>query len=1284
MGQRQILVRRCVILLLGLGMITAGLPPKGLGQTAATATITGIVTDPTGAVLSGASIELVDLATGQARKQTTNEAGQYVFTAVLPGVYKITATMPGFRQAVIPSLKVDVAKSYQVNMTLEVGQIAEVVEVTTGAGVELQTLDATVGTTIGGEQLLRLPTINRSAIALFTVQPTVQPHRGVGVNFGGQVAGARSDQSTFNLDGADATDLVAGTSNYTSGAIDWVGPTPMIPVPAESIEEFRVGTTNPNATFGRSAGGQVSLVTKRGTNELHGSAYWYHQNDQLNANRWEFNRVGIKEPELKDNRFGFSAGGPIVRDRTFIFGHYEGRRLPQSVSVLRMVPTATLRQGILRFRDEAGNVVSYNVKDFDPRGIGLSPVVRELWNRLPEGNDPTVGDGLNTIGFRAAARAPLSMDFAVVRLDHHFSPNWRFYGTYRYSTQEVLDVTQLDIAGLVKGNPRGQAIPTASTPVEPRFLSARLTGQITPTLVNEFIFGFARNWWAYKRVAPFPQVPGTSGALMIALGDLDQGIDVDTQRARSRVWKDHVWQFGDNVTWTRGAHMLQFGGMWRRMPVFHQRDDKVIGSLTSLVYELNARTAVTVPAGSRPPTCGGGITTNCLRSGDVGRWNDLLAGALGVVDKAGVLIARDGNLNPLPIGTPLFIDSTFHAVEFYANDTWRVTPSLTLSLGVTYNVQTPPRDKNDKQTLIIDRDTGELLSADLYFSRRRAAALQGQVYNPTLAYLPIARSNRKYIYDIDWDNVGPRFAAAWNPSFSGGLLGKLFGDRKSVWRGGYSVTFDRVNGVGVIMIPILGVGFAQTATCIGPRRDGTCPGSNDLSNAFRIGVDGATVPLPSVGPAASPVVPRTPFEETLSFSIDPKYTIGKSHSLDLTLQRELPGNILLEVGYVGRLGRNLPQSVQLSSVPYFMKDPASGQTFAQAFDAVAQQLRAGVAPGSVTPQPWFENQLRGSALCPTAGTCTAALAAARAVAFQQGQLNALFNFINLQRPAGPITNMQVLDLWVRISGGRSNYHAGFISVTKRLSHGLTFTVNYTLSQALDQYGLNQEYIGVNSNGFDLDLDYGPALFDRRHTLNAFWTYELPFGRGRRWSTTGAADKLMGGWYLSGIFTANSGLPLSVGQHAQVFGGDPLNFAVTAGAIPIRKPNFGNSVHRGVTGSGGVGVTGDPARRGSGLNLFANPEEVFRSFRHVLISQDGRHGRGVLRGLPRWNVDLSIGKKTLVTESLRIVFSFDLINAFNHVEFNDPTLSLLNPATFGVLTSQFGGPRAIQFGFRIEF
>jgi hypothetical protein len=1281
-GHTPSFIWRCLVIFLVAMLVVVNLPAVTLSQTSATATVSGTVTDPRGAVVAGASVEMLDIATNQARKATTNEGGQYNFTAVLPATYKLTVSMTGFRQAVIPSLKVDVTKSHQVNITLEVGQVAEVVEVTASAGVELQTLDATVGSVFKSKELLRLPSINRSAAAILSVQPMVQPTRGQGVLGGGQVAGARSDQSTFNLDGADATDLVAGTSNYTAGAIDFVGPTPMIPVPAESIEEYRVGTTNPNATFGRSAGGQVSLVTKRGTNTLHGSAYWYHQNDKLNANRWEFNRTGIKEPELKDNRFGFSAGGPIIKDRTFIFGHYEGRRFPRSESINRLVPSTTLKQGILRFRDAAGNVLSFNVKDFDPRGVGLSPVIRDLWNKLPDGNDITLGDGLNYVGFRAAAAAPLNMDFAVARLDHIFNDKWRFYGTYRYSSQSVLDTAQLDIAGLVSGNTRGQAVPVAATPVEPRYVSARLTGQLTPTLVNEFVFGYARNWWAYKRVAPFPQVSGTAGALMIALGNLDQGVDVDTQRARSRTWRDHVWQWGDNMTWTKGGHILQFGGTWRRMPVFHQRDDKVVGSLSSLVYELNARTSTSVPTTSRPPTCGGNVTTNCIRSGDVGIWNDLFTGSLGVVDKAGVLLARDGKLNPLPLGTPLEINGLFHAVEFYGNDTWRVRPSLTLSLGLTYSVQTPPTDRDGKQTLITDAGSGSLIRAREYFDRRRAAALQGQVYNPTLAYLPINDSKNKYIYDIDWNNLGPRLAVAWNPSFSSGFLGKMFGEGKTVWRGGYSLTFDRTNGVGIIMIPILGVGFAQTITCLGPRRDGACTPGSDPTNAFRVGVDGATVKLPPIGTAKSPVVPGTN-EETLSFSIDPELTIGKSHSIDLTIQREIPGNMLVEVGYAGRLGRNLQQSVQLSSVPYFMKDPASGQTLAQAFDAVAQQLRAGVATTAVTVQPWFENQLRGSSFCGTAASCTAALAAAHSVQFQQGQLNTLFSRINSVRPAGPVINTQVLDLWVRVPAGISNYHAFFAAVRKRMSHGFTFDLNYTLSRSLDQYGLNQEFIGVNSTGFDLDVDYGPTLWDRTHVFNAHWLYELPFGQGRRWSSGSAADKVIGGWYLSGIYSANSGLPLTVTQHNQVFGGDPLNFAVAAGAIPISKPNFDNSVQR-TAGTGGVGTNADPARRGSGLNLFSNPEQVFKNFRHVQISRDGRQGRGVLRGFPRWNVDLSIGKHTSITESVRTVFSFDMINAFNRVEFNDPGLSLLNPAAFGVLTSQFASPRAIQFGFRIEF
>ncbi len=1263
-----------------------------LAQTSATATVSGTITDANGAVLAGAEVELTDPATNRSQKLATNSEGRYLFPTVLPGGYKITVTAKGFRQAVVPALKVEIAKAYTVNLTLEVGNVGEVVEIIAGAAVELQKLDATVGTVIGGERLLRLPTINRSAAALLSVQPLVQPTRGQGVLGGGQVAGARSDQSTFNLDGADASDLVAGTSGYTAGAIDFQGPTPMIPVPAESVEEFRVGTTNPNATFGRSSGGQVSLVTKRGTNSAHGSAYWYHQNDDLNANTWDFNRVGIRKPELKDNRFGGSLGGPIWKDKLFLFGHYEGRRFPRSVGITRLVPTSTLKQGILRFNDAAVNVGSYDLKtsrlcgtgnqQCDPRGLGISPVISNFWSKFPAGNDVTLGDGLNTIGFRAPADNTVRMDFGVARLDYIFNENWRLDATYRYSTQKVNDVGQVDIGGFISGKP-GVAVPLAATPVEPRFTSAKLTGQFSPTLVNEFTFGYSRNWWAYKRQKPVPQVPGSAGALMAALNFLDQGFEVDTQRARSRIWRDHIWQFGDNLNWVKGSHTLQFGGNYRRMPVFHERDDKVVGSLASLVYEFNAQTAASVPASSRPPACGGGVTTNCLQAGDVARWNDLFTATLGIVDKGGILAARDGSLKPLPLGTPLQIDGQFHAVEFYGNDVWHITPSLTLTGGLTYIVQTAPIDKNGKQTFIIDTASKEILTSRNYLERRRQAALQGGVYNPQLGWLPIRDSGRDHIYPTDLNNLGPRISVAWSPSSGNGLLGKLFGNSKSVFRGGYGLTFDRTNGVAIIMVPILGIGFSQTLNCSGPRRDGTCAVGSTPDNAFRIGVDGSTIPLPALGQPVSPVIPTVnAADELLQFSIDPDLTIGKSHSIDFTFQRELPGNMLIEVGYAGRLGRNLQQNVQLSTIPIFMKDLASGQTFAQAFDAVATALRPG-GSGTVAPQPWFENQLRGAAFCGT-GSCTSALAAAQGGNFIQGAVNTIFSFINARRPAGPIINTQVSDLFVRTNGGLSNYHSGFVSLTKRFSRGLTFTVNYTLSRSLDQYGLNQEFIGVMSHSYDFNVDYGPSLWDRTHVLNTSWYYDLPFGSGQRYGASNPVlNRIIGGWYTSGIYTANSGLPLLVGQHQQAFGGDPLNFAQSAGAIPKGKLDFSNVVQSS-PGVNGVGTLANPATRGSGLNYFSNPEAAYNSFRYILLSQDTRQGRGVLRGFPRWNVDLSIGKKTKITEQVKTVFSFDLINAFNRVEFNDPDMDLRRRPGFGVITSQFASPRQIQLGLRFEF
>ncbi|MGE3946789.1 MAG: hypothetical protein AB7H86_08930, partial [Blastocatellales bacterium] len=286
----------------------------------------------------------------------------------------------------------------------------------------------------------------------------------------------------------------------------------------------------------------------------------------------------------------------------------------------------------------------------------------------------------------------------------------------------------------------------------------------------------------------------------------------------------------------------------------------------------------------------------------------------------------------------------------------------------------------------------------------------------------------------------------------------------------------------------------------------------------------------------------------------------------------------------------------------------------------------------------------------------------------------------------PFNNYMAQTLFLRSSVGKSNYNAGFVTLEKRLSRGLLFTANYTFSKAMDQFGAIQNAASVMPNNFDLDAEYGPSPFDIRHLFNATGVYDLPFGKGRMFDPgIGFLDKIIGGWYTSGIFTARSGDPLTVTQGAGVWGGS-LFLGFTSGAIPTSSvSSFNAGLKDGINGSNNIGTNGDPANRGTALNLFSNPEQVFNNFRRVEISRDGRAGRAnPIYGLPRWNMDLTLGKKTTFAERVNVTFLFDFINLFNNVNFNNPSLSLTNPRGFGVITSQNGNPRQIQFGMRVEF
>jgi len=1318
-------------------------PSRASAQSTTTGAVVGTVSDPQQAAIAGAKVVLQNININQSYEETSASSGQYSFPAVVPGAYKVTATMKGFRTVTIPNIVVEVAKSYTVDIKMELGEVSEIVEVAAGAQVELQTTDATVGIVLPASEIERFPALTRQVNELLTLQPGATPT--------GEITGARSDQSSFMLDGIDVTNnSVGGLGTYAF-------------LPIDSVEEFRVGVANPDAQFGRGAGGQVSLISRSGTDQYHGAVYWYHQNDNLNANSWDNDRLKLKKPELKDNRFGGRAGGPLPflwHKKMYFFANYEGRRFPNSTQQSRIVPTSTLLQGILQFTDcssgtfdskgnctGAGTLQSYNLATSsacgaagtgacDPRGLGLSPTILAMWNLLPGGNDNSVSgvDGLNTTGFTTNVGTPLTNNFYDLRLDQNLTSKWRANVSYRYFQQQQISATQLNI---INGKPST----VRQLPVRQNMLVAGLDGQLTSRLMSSFRFG-----WVRERDATSPERPnvvaaqenltGTDssvGQVALDIGGgggthslMDEPIDVGTQVARKQSNDNRNFQWNADFVWSRGRHTWEFGTAIHYLPTLHLRDDKVIGALGALVAQLDAddNLGVSIPASDRPPTCAPAnattgalaVTTNCVRSTDVQQWDRLYAGSLGLIDNISVLAVRDGSFNPLPFGSQLQSDTKLWAPEMYVQDVWRIKPSLTLTLGVSYGWQTAPVERLGRQTIQIDAGTGNPITAQQFLKARKDAAANGQIFNPTFGFVPINSAHRG-VFNVDYGDIAPRIAFAWTPPYKSGLGGSLFGSGKTVIRTGFAIIYDRQNTVQSVIIPALGVGFAQTLNLPGPPCNSTGAGgtgcnaasTNPALGVFRVGQDGS-MPVPTVPAQSNPIVPVVTVRsngsivtpEVFSFQDDPSIKVGRNYAADLSVQREFPGNFLLEVAYSGRLGRKLPQSMSLGQSPINFKDPASGQTFAQAFDAVATAVRTGAA---IPTEAWFENNIP-TRFCVSGSNpiaCSKWIAGVQSSNFINGGVSSIFSTIDGRRMLAGLptfNNYLAQGIFFRSSTGEANYHALLVTLDKRTSHGLALTANYTFSHSLDQIGAIQNAANLMPNSFDLSAEYGPSGFDFRHIFNGKWVYDIPMK-----SSNPFLKRVLRGWFNSGIFTAISGQPLTATEGSQVWGGT-LSLGFNTGKVPTGDPgSFHDGLHTGVTGSGGVGTNSDPANKGSGLNLFADPFAVSNDFRPVLLATDGRSGRSrPFRGLGHWNLDTSFGKNTAITERFHAVFTADFFNIFNHPIFCDPgqtngnglstcggSLSLASGLqNFGVISSQFipanrtSGSRWIQLSIRFEF
>jgi hypothetical protein len=1337
----QGLLKHIALLLGSLLLVFAAVPACVYAQSATSALVTGIVTDVSGGTIAGAEVILQDQSTGGKQTAATGIDGRYVLPSVAPGLYTVKFTAKGFRTSVVNRLQAEVLESYTVNMTLDVGPTSEVVEVQASTSAELQTTDSSIGNVLGGDALKLLPVYTRSATALMFLQPAVTPPvlgnstltKDVS---GGAMAGARSEQVTFNLDGGDATSDLEGSNNYISPPGE-PQPAPIVPIPQESTEEFRVATSNPNATIGRSSGADVAVVTKHGANAFHGSAYEYHFDDGEGANSWQNNRLSIHKPHQVDNRFGATTGGPIWKDKLFFFTNYEGRRFYDSASITRVVPTDTLRQGVLTFKDSTGTPVPYNFNPAngalasvcgatgnlpcDPRAIGVSAVTMSQIALLPHGNNSSIGDGLNYTGFTANYATPFTEDIAVTRLDYHISPKWSVFGTWHWAKAALVSTSQIQIA------PTPQSVST--NPFEPNMYTVSVTGQLTSNLTQVTHGSFLRNWWAWLRKSPQPFVSGSAAAIQLdgegtgantssSTGKLiTDPYNVNTQQARARAWDGRDWYIAQDYSWIHGKNAFQFGAAGYIWHDYHLRTDNVLGGLTSgPIYFVQAQNQsqgqfFTPGSAATPPTCSSsaGIITNCLTGGsDARRWNGLYASLMGVVDHSAQIATRDGSFNANPLGTPLFDNVTIPSYYLYFQNVWQAKPGLTITYGVDWGVQLTPSEAAGKEVVWTYSNSGAPLNYYEYLQNRASLLNQGvttttnpatgrvlavNAFNPVFSLTPVnnlATPFNGQMRHTEWGDFGPRIAIAWQPQWNN----KIFGNKATVIRGGYARVFDRTSAVGEALNPLLTGGLASGDQCNapvttnpggGPGAFGGCTSltSTNASNAFRIGPDGNSVPIPA---ATSLPIPFTPsgtafLPQHLSSSLDPFTTPGYAHSVDFSIQRALPGHMFVEIGYIGRFSRNLPQTFQLNAPDPYMKDAQSGQTLVQAFANLGLAQNAKTPLAQTPVQPFFENII-GTYNCQNASTvipgmkknfanCSQMLMSQDASNKYLGAMDLgdfTTNELNVDT-ANYIDNMQIFEWSATSDKGWSDYNAAFLNVNKSFGRGLQFQFNWTWSHAIGIQGINQQYLYSVNSPYNLNLDKSSEPFDHKHTLNAWWYYQLPFGSGRQFRTNqGFIDRVIGGWYTSGIYTFYTGLPMYISAQGN-FGA----YLLSNGDVAVSSLG---SLH-------GLEGRHDGSLPGGVPNIFGNPSAVLGSLSVPNISQIGQNPFDQLRMIPSWNVDLSFGKNIVASERFKVMFSADMLNAFNHIIFNEPQLNT-SGTSFGEFTTQANDPRRILLGLRFEF
>lgn len=894
-------VLACLVALVGFAILPAW------GQATNTGTLTGVITDNTGAVVAGAKLTLVQRATGDTRTTESNADGRYIFVNVDPGSYNVKVDKAGFSETVVADLIVSIGLQVTANVQLKLGAVSTTVTVTETPGAELQTMNATVGTTLSGDIILNLPNTSRDASTLAIFQP--------GQNINGNTGGAASDQNSFQLDGGFATDDMSGDNNTYiasfgsdtaggSGAMHSAGftqaPSAVIPIPVASIEEFKVSTANQTADFNGGAGSQMQLATKRGTSTLHGSAYEYYQSTSFEgANTWDNNNTGTPIASSHFSRFGASAGDKIpglniLGGSWFIFGNYEGFRWPQSETFENSYPLPSLAAGLIHLNGQTINLNPFPVVDpgcgsattgckvattgqtiaptmcpagpCDPRGLGTTmnglatgtpnPVIA-LWNTyLPAPNDCTHGDGLNYCGYKGTIRFPQSSNFGVARLDHDFASKWHFNSTYHYYHLINTVTNQTDIGGFFPGDTKGTYAAIRQKPQVPWLYTAGLTTELSASVTNDFHFSYTRNFWAYEDPSGVPNVAGYPAALEVGgeTADSFQPYNTNNQSERTRYWNGHDYMYRDDVTWVRANHIFQFGGTYQRNVDAHRRNDNGESINTFEQYLTGEGNGVSLSSVGVDMT--GYVPTGITSTA---KYGNLYSEILAMVDSTQSLYSR--SVGTQATGLPLNPRTSCAISGIAATADCISSPAIVdVSVIPTYNIYFTD-SWHMKPTFSLNYGLGYTIQMPPYSTNGGYQTVMVD-QNDNIVYASqylnsvkeAALQGNTYAPLLGFatvHNVLDHSHYPYNPFYGGfsprlGFAWNIKPD--TVIRGGYARIWGRINGVNPILVPLLTPGLLQPVTCDGPNRlTGGCGGVTPLTT-WRAGVD-----CPASGPCFAPL-----------------------------------------------------------------------------------------------------------------------------------------------------------------------------------------------------------------------------------------------------------------------------------------------------------------------------------------------------------------------------------------------------------------------------------------------